>query len=237
MPLVEPGIFRHRSYTSGVAFTVVFVGSMGGIILVLNVLLQVGLGFSPWHSALTTAPWAVGAFIGSAVSGMLMGRLGRRVLQHGLVIEAAGVAAIIMVLRVAGVHVATADLLAPMIVGGAGMGMVFVPLFDIVMGHVRPAEMGSAAGVLQAVNALGMAVGVAGIGAVFFALLGPAPRPGSFIPTAEWTLLATVALLALAFALTFRLPRRAREAAGEPATQAAEPAIEVKAAGAIGHSA
>lgn len=221
-PLVEPSIFRHRSYSSGVAFTVVFVGTMGGITLVFNVVLQVGLGFTPWHSALTTVPWAGGAFIGSALSGMLMGALGRRVLQIGLAAEAAGLAAIGVVLHLAGAHVGTVDLIAPMLVGGAGMGMVFVPLFDIIMGHIAPHETGSAAGVLQAVNSLGMAIGVAGIGAIFFGLIGPAGRPGqAFVSPAEWTLLVILALLGAAFALTFRLPRRAREAGG-PASEAAD---------------
>ena len=200
----------------------VFVGTMGGITLVFNVVLQVGLGFTPWHSALTTVPWAGGAFIGSALSGMLMGSLGRRVLQIGLAAEAAGLAAIALVLALAGAHVTTADLIAPMIVGGAGMGMVFVPLFDIIMGHIAPHETGSASGVLQAVNSLGMAIGVAGIGAVFFGLLGPVGRPGqAFVPPAEWTLLIIIALLAVAFAVTFRLPRRARETGGEPAGEVA----------------
>ena len=222
-PLVEPSIFRHRSYSSGVMFTVVFVGTMGGITLVFNVVLQVGLGFTPWHSALTTVPWAGGAFIGSAVSGMLMGSLGRRVLQIGLAAEGAGLAAIAVVLHFVGAHVGTVDLIAPMLVGGAGMGMVFVPLFDIIMGHIAPHETGSAAGVLQAVNSLGMAVGVAGIGAIFFGLIGPAGRPGqAFVSPAEWTLLVILALLGAAFALTFRLPRRARETGGEPAGEAAD---------------
>jgi len=221
-PLVEPSIFRHRSYSSGVAFTVVFVGTMGGITLVFNVVLQVGLGFTPWHSALTTVPWAGGAFIGSALSGMLMGALGRRVLQIGLVAEAAGLAAIGVVLHLAGAHVGTVDLIAPMLVGGAGMGMVFVPLFDIIMGHIAPHETGSAAGVLQAVNSLGMAIGVAGIGAIFFGLIGPVGRPGqAFVSPAEWTLLVILALLGAAFALTFRLPRRAREAV-DPASAAGD---------------
>jgi MFS family permease len=221
-PLVEPSIFRHRSYSSGVVFTVVFVGTMGGITLVFNVVLQVGLGFTPWHSALTTVPWAGGAFIGSALSGMLMGALGRRVLQIGLVAEAAGLAAIGVVLHLIGAHVGTVDLIAPMLVGGAGMGMVFVPLFDIIMGHIAPHETGSAAGVLQAVNSLGMAIGVAGIGAIFFGLIGPVGRPGqAFVSPAEWTLLVILALLGAAFALTFRLPRRAREAV-DPASAAGD---------------
>ena len=144
--------------------------------MIFNVFLQNGLGFTPWHSAITTAPLAAGAFIGSAAGG-----------------------------------VSTADLLAPMVIGGTGMGMVFVPLFDIVMAGVRPQEMGSASGVLQTVNSLGMSLGIAGIGAIFFALAG---GHGQHVPVylhaAEWTALATVVLLAVSSAVAFRLPRQAR---------------------------
>ena len=210
-PLVEPSVFRHRPYRAGIVFSVVFTGSLGGIVMIFNVFLQNGLGFTPWHSAITTAPWAAGAFIGSAVGGIIMTRLGRRVLHAGLVVEAAGLLGIYAVLHGAGGGVSTADLLAPMVIGGIGMGMVFVPLFDIVMAGVRPREMGSASGVLQTVNSLGMSLGIAGIGAIFFALAG---GHGQHVPVylhaAEWTALATVVLLAASFAIGFGLPRRAR---------------------------
>jgi EmrB/QacA subfamily drug resistance transporter len=216
-PLVEPSVFRHRPYRAGVVFSIVFTGSLGGIVMIFNVFLQNGLGFSPWHSAITTAPWAAGAFVGSAVGGIAMTRLGRRVLHAGLIVEAAGLLGIYAVLRGAGGGVSTADLLAPMVVGGAGMGMVFVPLFDIVMAGVRPQEMGSASGVLQTVNSLGMSLGIAGIGAIFFALAGG--RSGHvpvYLHAAQWTALATVGLLAGSFVIGFGLPRRAREQ-GAPA--------------------
>src|SRR5512146_2045799 len=158
-PLVEPSVFRHRPYLAGIVFSVVFTGSLGGIVMIFNVFLQNGLGFSPWHSAVTTAPWAAGAFAGSAIGGIAMARLGRRVLHAGLVVEAAGLLGIYAVLRGAGAGVSTADLLGPMVAGGIGMGMVFVPLFDIVMAGVRPQEMGSASGVLQTVNSLTMSTG------------------------------------------------------------------------------
>jgi EmrB/QacA subfamily drug resistance transporter len=210
-PLVEPSVFRHRPYTAGIVFSVVFTGSLGGIVMIFNVFLQNGLGFTPWHSAVTTAPWAAGAFIGSAVGGIAMAKLGRRVLLAGLVVEAAGLAGLYAVLRMAGGGVSTVDLLAPMVIGGIGMGMVFVPLFDIVMAGVRPQEMGSASGVLQTVNSLGMSLGIAGIGAIFFALAG---GHGQHVPVylhaAEWTALATVVLLAGSFVIGFWLPRRAR---------------------------
>ncbi len=92
VPLIEPGIFKRRAYTAGVVFSLVFIGSLAGIVLIFNVFLQAGLGFTPWHSAITTAPWALGAFVGSAVGGITMATLGRRVLHAGLVIEAVGLA-------------------------------------------------------------------------------------------------------------------------------------------------
>ena len=219
-PLVEPSLFRHGPYRAGIVFSIVFTGSLGGIVMIFNVFLQNGLGFSPWHSAITTAPWAAGAFIGSAAGGIAMGRFGRRVLHAGLVVEAAGLLAIYAVLRTAGGGVSTVDLLVPMVVGGIGMGMVFVPLFDIVMAGVRPHEMGSASGVLQTVNSLGMSLGIAGIGAIFFALAG---GRGGHVPVylgaAEWTALATAGLLACSFVVAFGLPRRAREQGAPAALQ------------------
>ena len=93
-PLVEPSLFRHGPYRAGIVFSIVFTGSLGGIVMIFNVFLQNGLGFTPWHSAISTAPWAAGAFIGSAAGGIAMSKLGRRVLHAGLVIEAAGLLAI-----------------------------------------------------------------------------------------------------------------------------------------------
>src|SRR5260370_23151484 len=140
-PLVEASIFRHRPYSAGIVFSLVFVGSLGGIVMIFNVFLQNGLGFSPWHSAVTTAPWAAGAFVGSAVGGITMGRLGRRVPHTGRLVEAAGLLGICAVLRGAGGGVSTLDLLAPMVVGGVGKGLGFGPLFDTLMAGVRPQQM------------------------------------------------------------------------------------------------
>ena len=224
-PLVEVSVFTHRAYSMGILFSIAFIGSLGGIVMIFNVFLQNGLGFTPWHSAVTTAPWAAGAFVGSAIGGITMTKLGRRVLHAGLVVETAGLVGIYLVLRNAGGGVGTVDLLAPMIVGGIGMGMVFVPLFDIVMAGVRPQEMGTASGVLQTTNSLAMSLGIAGLGAIFFALATPTGRTGhvaAYLTAAEWTTLATIGLLAASFAIAFGLPRRAREMDAPEATATPE---------------
>jgi EmrB/QacA subfamily drug resistance transporter len=226
-PLVDPAIFANRSYTSGLLFAVVFVASLGGIVLIFNVFLQEGLDFSPWHSALSTAPWAGGAFFGAAVAGMTLAKLGRRIVHIGLVIETAGLVGVILVLRTLGPQVTTVDLLAPMIIGGLGMGMVFVPLFDIILADVSLRVIGSASGVLQTINALGMALGVAGLGVVFFGLLrGSASHAQVFSSAAQWTSVLTIGLLVASFVLGFRMPRRAREQ-GEIQAAAPEPVLEL----------
>jgi EmrB/QacA subfamily drug resistance transporter len=171
-PLIEPGVFARRSYASGVLFAIAFTCAMGGTLLTLGIFMQVGLGYSPLRAGLTTAPWAFGAMIGSAASGMLMVRLGRRLLHIGLTGMGAGLALLYAVLHHAGPGVTSLDFVAPLLVGGAGMGMIFVPMFDIILGEVGDREVGSASSALQAIQQLGMSLGVAVIGTVFFGLLG-----------------------------------------------------------------
>ncbi|WUH93685.1 MFS transporter [Streptomyces sp. NBC_00433] len=215
-PLVEPSVFRKRSYVSGVAFAIAFTASMGGMILTLGVFLQVGLGYTALHSALATAPWAVGALFGSAGGAIFMGSLGRKVLHIGLLLMGAGVLGLYGVFQTAGADLTAWQLAGPLVVGGAGMGMIFVPLFDIILGGVEPHEIGSASGTLQAVQQLGMTLGIAALGTVFFNVLGRG-HAAAAVDAASTTALCTAALIALAFALGFFLPRAARPAADEPA--------------------
>jgi EmrB/QacA subfamily drug resistance transporter len=224
-PLVEPSIFAKRSYVSGVVFALVFLGAMGGIVLTLGVLLQVGLGYTPIHSALTTAPFALGGFVGSAAGAMAMHKLGRTILQVGLVVMGAGLLALYAVLAHVGAAVGSWDFCAPLLLSGIGMGMVWVPLFEIVVGGVADHEVGSASGVLQAMQQLGMSLGVAGIGTLFFGALGAhADRTSDFLAAAQQTTLVTVGLIGLAFVVGFLLPGKARAQEG-PAFAAAEPAV------------
>jgi EmrB/QacA subfamily drug resistance transporter len=209
--LVEPSVFRNRSYVSGAGFALVFLGAMGGLMLAIGAVMQIGLGYTPIEASLTSAPYALGGFVGSAIGGMTMAKLGRNVLHAGLAIKAAGVVALYAVLELAGTGVGHLHFTAPLLVAGIGMGMVFVPLFDIVLAGVADHEVGSASGILQALQQLGMSLGVAGLGTLFFGLLGShVDRAADFVAASEPTILVTVGLLATAFAIAFLLPRHAR---------------------------
>jgi hypothetical protein len=92
---------------------------------------------------------------------------------------------------------------------GLGTGMVFGQLFDVILAGVGPIETGSASGVLNAVQQLSFALGVAGVGTLFFSLLDDHRLPANALTT---TALLTLVPLAASFALAFRLPPKAAAA-------------------------
>jgi EmrB/QacA subfamily drug resistance transporter len=229
-PLVELSVFAKRSYTSGVAFVVVFFGAIVGFSLAVGLLLQLGLGYSPTRASLTMAAWAVGAFLGSGFSAGAMTKLGRRILHIGLSVMGVGVAALYVVFRAVGTGIGTWDLALPLLVFGLGMGMIFVPLFDIIMGDVEDREVGSASGLLEAIQQMGASLGVAVLGTVFFGIARASAEHGLLDPetavrAAGVVALLTLALTAMSFGLGFLLPRRTRAHGPAPAAPSvADPA-------------
>jgi EmrB/QacA subfamily drug resistance transporter len=208
-PLIEPGLLRNRTYTSGIAVALAFFGAFAGLILVVSLFCQLGEHFSPIHAGLTLAPMTVGMVLAMIASFALVARLGRHLLHIGVGLVAAGTVA--LALSVSGAQSATTWDLAPsLFVIGLGAGLSFGQLFDFVLAGVTMDEVGSASGVLNAVQQLANALGVAVLGTVFFAkLTGDHLATGSLATTA-WVCLIP---LAITFALVFRLPMRAREGA------------------------
>jgi MFS family permease len=214
-PLVELGVMARRSYACGVAFVVVFFGSIVGFSLSVGLFLQLGLGYSPMRASLTMTPWAVGAFLGSGFGATKMASLGRRILHLGLSIMFTGLIGVVLAFTVAGTSTGTWTLAAPLAVYGFGMGMIFVPLFDIIMGEVRDHEVGSASSLLESLQQLGSSLGVAVLGTVFFSAVGARPLVGDFVGAARTIAVIALGLVAAAFAIGFLLPRHARHAALE----------------------
>ena len=109
-PLIEVSLFGRRSYVGGLAFAVVFSAAVGGTFLTLNVFMQVGLGYTPLQAGLASMPWALGAMIGSGLSGALMARLGRRLLHLGLAGMGTGLAILDATLAHAGTGMSASSL-------------------------------------------------------------------------------------------------------------------------------
>jgi hypothetical protein len=139
-------------------------------------------------------PFAAGTFLGAAMSDGLAKRLGRGVLQIGSVAVAVATVALILVIHAQGPAVTGWQLLAPLLIGGIGSGMVIAPNVEVVLSGVSWQDAGSAGGVLNTSQRLGQAIGVAVVGVAFFGSLtaGAASGQGAQRALAESFTHATV---------------------------------------------
>ena len=197
--LLEMSVFRKRSYVSGVAFVVVFFLAMAGLSMVIGMFLQLSQGFSPVKASLMMAGWPAGGFVGSALGGTYGTKLGRNILHVGLTVMGLGTLGIYLTF-----HAHSTSLLLPTFVYGLGMGAIFMPMFDITIAEIEDHEVGSGSAALETVQQLAASMGVAVFGTIFFGRIGH-----GFAAVEPVTLLA-LALTAVAFAIAFLLPRKAR---------------------------
>ncbi|MEU6857261.1 MFS transporter [Glycomyces sp. NPDC046736] len=207
--LIELSVFAKRSYTSGIAFVTVFFGAVTGFSLAVGLFLQLGLGFGPLDASLAMAGWAVGAFIGSGSSAGLAPKLGRKVLHLGLTIMTAG---LVVLWFQFGAEAAPGmwSLSPAFLVFGIGMGMIFVPLFEIIVGDLEDHEVGSASGLLESFQQGAAALGVAVLGTVFFSGFDIGGGAAAAMESARLVTGLTIALTLVALVVAFGLPKRAR---------------------------
>jgi EmrB/QacA subfamily drug resistance transporter len=205
--LIEPSLLTNRTYLSGIAVILFFFGAFAGLLLCVSLYGQLGEGWSPIHAGLTLTPMVLGIVAGMIASFALVGRLGRHLMHIGILLIAAGTAAVAVAL--AGAQSAsTWDLVPGLALAGIGAGTSFAQLFGFVLGSVNMDEVGSASGVLEATQQLSTSLGVAVLGSIFFSALDHHLATDALQITA-W---AGLVPLAAAFLLVFRLPMHARDA-------------------------
>jgi EmrB/QacA subfamily drug resistance transporter len=219
VPLVEPSILGRRPYVAGLAVVIGFIGAMGGMMIALNVMFQLGLGFSPLACGVATVMIPLAAIGGSITSSALLARLGRTTMHIGTTTMAGGLVAAVLVMNSASGGLTAWDLAGPLAITGFGMGMVFVPMFDVILAGVAPHELGSASGLLESVQQLAMSIGVAAVGTALFGNLGAGHDASSFVGAAEHGLLVALVFLIAAAGAVSWLPKHARapEAVPQPA--------------------
>ena len=206
--LVDPGLFRSRGYTSGLLVLQVYFASAIGFMFTLTLFLQLGQGYSPIRSGLALGPWALGTAVGAGLgAAVLAPRFGRAVLQIGTVVTAAGLVLLVVLVAHAG-STPYWTLVPGALLGGLGFGFVVAPLFDVVLAAVEDRAVGSASGILNALQQLSGAFGVALLGTLFFDALGH----GRFHHALSQTLWVEAGLCLLALALSPLLPAKPRPA-------------------------
>ncbi|BEP13417.1 MFS transporter [Acidothermaceae bacterium B102] len=209
-PLLDLSLFSHRAFASGLAVMVAFFAGFSGFILALTLALQTGLGLSPLHAGLTFAPLGVAFGVAALISKNLVGRYGSNVVTAGVLTTAVGLALLLAQLAERGTSFTAIDTLPAMLLVGVGNGFTITTLVGVVLSQVPPARGGVASGMLVTAQQFAGAVGVAGLGTLFFGVLGTTGTRVGFDHALEWTVAGDLALVLIALATSFLLPRRAR---------------------------
>lgn len=171
-PLIPPDLLASRSFTAGVVVTLVFLMASGSFFFVLAVYLQQARGMSALGSGLLFTAVGGGFFAGMTSVHTYGARFGRRVLAAGACVTAVGYLVTAVAALVIGPGGALPALAPGLLLVGLGLGSVLGPLAGTVLGGVKGDQAGSAAGVLSTAQELGGALGVTGVGVVYFAAAG-----------------------------------------------------------------
>ncbi|MEV7805379.1 MFS transporter [Microbispora sp. NPDC088329] len=208
-PLIDPALFRHRSFSAGVVVSLIYAMTTGSFFLVLALYLQEGRGLDALGSGLIFLPLGLGYFASSALSGRVAARLGRQVVTVGALVVALGYAALAETASALGTGRPVAWIIPGLLVAGAGMGLIMAPLPAIVLAGTDPRHAAAASGVLSTAQQAGGAIGVALVGMVFYGALG-APAPAHYPHAFALGLALLVGLAAAVVGLVQTLPRTAR---------------------------
>jgi EmrB/QacA subfamily drug resistance transporter len=170
--LVSLGLFKARSFAAGLSLQVGFFLLTGLFFLSWYLFMQLGLGWSALHAGSTALAFCVGAFLTSAASvTVLVPKFGRAVLQAGAVTMVLGFAVFYWIAGAKGSQIGTWHMVTPLFMLGLGFGAVAAPIPLFALVDVPHRDAGSASGLINTMQQLGLALGIALVGAVFLSPL------------------------------------------------------------------
>jgi EmrB/QacA subfamily drug resistance transporter len=163
-PMFDPRLFRVPAFTGAQITAFAISSAMFSQFLFLTLYLQNVLGLSPIQTGLRFLPLSVVSFFAAPLAGRLSSTVPVRLLL-GVGLALNGVALLLMHGITPSSHWTT--LLAGFVVAGIGIGLVNPPLASTAVSVVEPRRAGMAAGANNTFRQVGIATGIAGLGALF----------------------------------------------------------------------
>ncbi|MFD3327983.1 MFS transporter [Streptomyces sp. NPDC058701] len=211
--LVALSLFESKAFAGGLAAQLVFGLVSGTFLLTWVLFMQSGLGLTPGQFAPASVAISIGGMAGAMLASTWAGRHLRRVPQTGAVLIALTLVGYQLLVSAQQTGMPFAAAVAPMILVGAGFGMVGAGLAGLTLSQVGHQDAGSAAGLFNTAMQLGTALGIAMASVVFFQY-APAGSHGTTVTDAfadsVWYVIAALAVM---WALMFRLPKPSKATA------------------------
>jgi EmrB/QacA subfamily drug resistance transporter len=164
-PITPLRLFADVSRSGSFIARLLLVAGMFGMFYFLTQFLQDILGFSPLRAGLAFLPMTITLFAVSRTAPRLMPVLGPKPLMvAGMLPVIAGMGWLSRVSPGTGYWT---GVIGPMVLFGLGMGVVFVPLTTASLAGVRPGDSGAASSMVNVMQQVGGALGLAVLVAVF----------------------------------------------------------------------
>src|SRR6476661_1410612 len=168
-PVLDLTLFRKPTFTGAAIVAFTLSASMFAMFLYITLYLQNILGFSPLDAGLRFLPLSLISFFVAAAAGPLSERFSKRIF-FVLGLALVGFALLWMGQAFRGgltVNDGWTALLGGFIVAGIGIGMINPPLAATAVGVVPPQRAGMGSGINTTFRQVGIATGIAGLGAIF----------------------------------------------------------------------
>jgi EmrB/QacA subfamily drug resistance transporter len=162
--MIDLSLFKRPAFVGAQTTAFAISSSMFAMFLYLTLYLQNVLGLSPLETGVRFLPLSLVSFVAAPIAGRLTARVPIRfLLGFGLGLTALAMA---LMSRVT-VHSSWTVLLPGFIIGGVGIGFVNAPLATTAVSTVRRERAGMASGINNTFRQLGIATGIAALGAIF----------------------------------------------------------------------
>jgi EmrB/QacA subfamily drug resistance transporter len=216
--MFDPSLFGRPAFTGAQIVAFSLSGGMFAQFLYLTLYLQNVLHLSPIGAGLRFLPMSLLAFFTAPIAGRLSAQIAPRILL-GLGLALIGVGVLLM-------HGITPSsgwthLLAGFLIGGVGIGMVNAPLSSVAVSVVEPRRAGMAAGANNTFRQVGLATGIAALGAILQSKTGQADGGTAYINGFNDILIVSAVVLFVGAVLGTLLVRTGDLATSEPQAQAA----------------
>jgi Na+/melibiose symporter-like transporter len=163
-PMLDLTLFRRPAFAGASIVAFAVSSAMFSMFLYLTLYIQDVLGYSPLQAGLRFLPVTLVSFFVAPISGRLSVHVPiRLLLGTGLLLVSGGLLAMTAVDASSGWTV----LIPGFILAGIGVGMINPPLASTAVGVVHHSRSGMASGINNTFRQVGIATGIAGLGAIF----------------------------------------------------------------------
>jgi predicted MFS family arabinose efflux permease len=229
-PITPLRLFASRDRVFSYVARLLLVGGMFGMFFFLTQFLQDVLKYSPLVTGLAFLPLTVALFAASQLSARtLLPIVGARVLMAGGITLSTGS---LLVLTQLSQHSSYALVLVALLLFGIGNGLAFVPLTAASLEGVAPGDAGAASGLVNVMQQVGGALGLAVLVTVFGTATRSARQVAGTTAAQVFTHGADRAFLAAALMLALTVALVASMRSGGGARPSRETAVDVEAAAA-----